>query len=64
MPIHPFISVDWGTTNFRLRLVEIPTLNILEERTSPHGVKHLYQQSQGGDREGIFLQFLLLVRNK
>ncbi|MEO8961109.1 MAG: 2-dehydro-3-deoxygalactonokinase, partial [Ginsengibacter sp.] len=55
-----FISVDWGTSNFRLRLVEKLSQNVIQESISPMGVKQLYSkwQEQGGDREWIFLNFL------
>ncbi|WP_299627797.1 2-dehydro-3-deoxygalactonokinase [uncultured Tenacibaculum sp.] len=38
-----FISCDWGTTNFRLRVIETETLSILEERTSNLGIRDLYE---------------------
>lgn len=55
-----FISVDWGTSNFRLRLVEKLSQNVIQESISPMGVKQLYLkwQEYGGDREFIFLDFL------
>ncbi len=37
-----FISCDWGTSNFRLRLVDAETLNVIAEHTSSTGVKKLY----------------------
>src|SRR5438128_2148740 len=36
-----FISCDWGTTNFRLRLVGLPGLNVDAEETSDKGVAEL-----------------------
>ncbi|GAA4315155.1 2-dehydro-3-deoxygalactonokinase [Compostibacter hankyongensis] len=55
-----FISIDWGTTNFRLRLAELPELHVRETITAPVGVRDIYQQWQqeGGDRETFFLSFL------
>lgn len=55
-----FLSVDWGTSNFRLRLVEKLSQNVKQEFISPTGVKQLNSkwQEQGGDRELIFLDFL------
>lgn len=55
-----FISVDWGTSNLRIRLVEIPSLVILEELTFSEGVKDRYNKwrSEGGNREDFFLGFL------
>ena len=54
-----FISVDWGTSNFRLRLVEKLSQNVIQESISPIGIKQLYLkwQEYGGDRELIFLDF-------
>ena len=55
-----FISIDWGTSNFRLRLVKVPDLTLVEELTHPSGVKKLFQswKQEGGDRENFFLRFL------
>ena len=39
-----FISCDWGTSNFRLRLVETETLNVLVEHKTDQGVKVVYQK--------------------
>lgn len=43
-----FLSCDWGTSSFRLRLVEAETLDILAEQTSNQGIAptfSLWQQS-------------------
>ncbi len=56
-----FVSVDWGTSNFRLRLVSIPSLTVLDAVSSTTGgTKALFDQweKNGGDRETVFLQFL------
>lgn len=56
-----FLSVDWGTTNFRLRMVECPSQKIVEEVVSENGgVKNLFYQwkKDGGSRRLIFLNFL------
>jgi len=37
-----FISCDWGTTNFRMRLVETSTLKIIKTIKTDQGVKSLY----------------------
>jgi len=39
-----FISVDWGTTNLRIRLVEIPSLKIIEEAESSNGIKKVHNE--------------------
>ena len=37
-----FISIDWGTTNFRISVIEIPSLKVLELIESAEGVKEIY----------------------
>jgi len=39
-----FISCDWGTTNFRIRLVNANTLEVLREFNTDQGVRMVYQQ--------------------
>ncbi|GJM29822.1 MAG: 2-dehydro-3-deoxygalactonokinase [Cyclobacteriaceae bacterium] len=39
-----FISCDWGTSNFRLRLVKTSSLEILHEHRTDHGVRAVFQQ--------------------
>ena len=58
--MNQFISVDWGTSNFRARLVSIPDLQILKEVKSSQGIKETFAlwQKEGGDREGFFLDFI------
>jgi 2-dehydro-3-deoxygalactonokinase len=56
-----FLSVDWGTTNFRLRMVECPSQKVVEERVLKNsGVKNLFYQwkKDGGSRRLVFLNFL------
>ena len=55
-----FISVDWGTTNLRIRLVSIPSLKIEDEIVLNDGVKSLYNKwtKDGGNRTAFFLDFL------
>lgn len=55
-----FVSVDWGTTNLRLRLVAVPSLEIIEEVVSSKGIKTIYNEwlDFGGDKETYFLNFL------
>ena len=55
-----FLSVDWGTSNFRLKLVEKLSLHVVKELITSIGVKPLYLkwQQEGGDREFIFLNYL------
>ncbi len=55
-----FISVDWGTTNIRVRLVQCASLQIVEEVFSPQGIKKTYDlwNDHGGERKDYFLGFL------
>jgi 2-dehydro-3-deoxygalactonokinase len=56
-----FISCDWGTTNFRLRLVTSDSLTVLAEHTTDLGVRILNEQfTQGGgaDRLTFFATYL------
>ncbi|WP_149273526.1 2-dehydro-3-deoxygalactonokinase [Pareuzebyella sediminis] len=39
-----FISCDWGTTNFRLRVVHTQSLQVMEERATDQGVKSVYSR--------------------
>lgn len=43
LPKH-FISCDWGTTNFRIKVVETETLEVLFEHKNPEGIRPLYEQ--------------------
>lgn len=58
-----FLSCDWGTSSFRLRLVETRTAEILYEIQSSEGIRKMYQQfselpSENGSRMCFFHQFL------
>lgn len=55
-----FFSCDWGTTAFRLRLVETETGKILAEKSSGDGIKKIFDQwkASDGDREVYFLSTL------
>ena len=39
-----FLSCDWGTTSFRLRLVRVDDLHILAETTNGQGIAETYQR--------------------
>ncbi|MEM9525322.1 MAG: 2-dehydro-3-deoxygalactonokinase [Bacteroidota bacterium] len=57
-----FISCDWGTTNFRLRVIQTETLKVLDERTTNQGVRLLNESFKGGDaivRQRFFGTYLL-----
>ncbi|NME67978.1 2-dehydro-3-deoxygalactonokinase [Flammeovirga aprica] len=39
-----FVSCDWGTSNFRLRLIDTDSLDVVKEHKTNKGVKALYQE--------------------
>ena len=39
-----FISCDWGTTNFRLRLVETSSLKVVQEHKTKPGVRRVFEK--------------------
>lgn len=60
-----FLSCDWGTSAFRLRLVEAETLTVLAEITSDHGIAATYAQwnrTQKMDQEERLLFYLDYIR--
>ena len=62
-----FISCDWGTSNFRLRLVETHSLKIFSEVRTDLGIKKCYQlftaQSERS-QESFFADYLLAQLEK
>ncbi len=57
-----FISCDWGTSNFRLRLVHTDSLVVLSEHTTHMGIKKRYQAFKAQDnrsQEQFFADYLL-----
>lgn len=60
IPNEYFISVDWGTSNLRIRLVMLPMMKVVEEILSPVGIKLMYRNwlCQNQDRESFYLSFL------
>jgi 2-dehydro-3-deoxygalactonokinase len=55
-----FLSCDWGTTAFRLRLVEVEELKIIAEESNQHGIAETYQHwKQSGKNKELRLNFFL-----
>ncbi len=57
-----FISCDWGTTNFRLRLIETETLEVIWENRTEQGVKRSYaafEVQRALDQKGFYLDYLM-----
>ncbi|MBD0401785.1 2-dehydro-3-deoxygalactonokinase [Flammeovirga sp. EKP202] len=56
-----FISCDWGTSNFRLRVIDTSTLEVIKEFSSSEGVKEVYQNyiaQQELDKHTFYANFL------
>ena len=57
-----FFSCDWGTTAFRLRLVEVAGLKIIAEESNQQGIAETYQRwKQSGRNEELRLTFYLNI---
>ncbi len=58
--IEKFLSCDWGTSNFRLRLIEACTISTLAEQTAPQGISATYNlwQQSGQNRQGFYLDVI------
>jgi len=59
-PTH-FISCDWGTSNFRLRVVAVDSLAVLAQHATDEGIKEVnqaFEQSQRTDRQAFFAEYL------
>ena len=63
-----FLSCDWGTSAFRLRVVEADTLNVLAETTNAQGISASFDwwQRSGKGEEGrlSFYQSFILAQIK
>lgn len=60
LPEH-FISCDWGTTNFRLRVVDTDSLRVVAEQQTDRGIKSLYAEFRAGggdDQYAFFAAYL------
>jgi 2-dehydro-3-deoxygalactonokinase len=56
-----FLSCDWGTSAFRLRLVTVPDLTVVAEEVSDAGIAGTYQQwreNQDTDRINFYLRLI------
>lgn len=60
-----FLSCDWGTTSFRLRLIETGNLAIVEEEKTSQGIAETFQSwKKSGKRENERLRFYLDIISK
>ena len=53
-----FISVDWGSTNFRLKVIDSKSINTLFDLSSSNGIKFLTRGAKKKDYEKILGDFL------
>jgi len=53
-----FLSCDWGTTHFRLRLVDKRTAAIVDEIKTPDGAARMAEGCSGENRESRYAQHL------
>ena len=59
---HFFISCDWGTSNFRLKLVRTEDLSVYKESSTSDGVKVLFERFKASgeiDQKQFFSNFLV-----
>src|SRR5436190_10155926 len=57
-----FLSCDWGTSFFRLRLVEAPNLTILKEKVAGKGIAETFESwKRAGRAEEARLSFYLEI---
>lgn len=53
-----FLSCDWGTSHFRLRLVDTASLTLLAEVKTDEGAANLSRQAAGEERAELFAKTL------
>ena len=62
-----FISCDWGTSNFRLRLVDTLSLKVLSEHRTNFGIKkchRLFKQQKELSQQAFFADYMLAQLEK
>lgn len=62
-----FISCDWGTSNFRIRLVATEDLHVLSEHKTAVGIKNHFQEFKAQrqvDQDVFFAQYLTAQMEK
>jgi 2-dehydro-3-deoxygalactonokinase len=58
-----FVSCDWGTTNLRLRWVDVETGAVAGEVSSAEGVRHAYDRAHAGGGFRVEAYYEILARN-
>lgn len=58
-----FISIDWGTTNLRMYLVALPSLEVIKSTKGLQGIKSLHLKAKNEQREvSVFLKSYLMMQ--
>ncbi|MFI5155519.1 MAG: 2-dehydro-3-deoxygalactonokinase [Chitinophagales bacterium] len=60
-----FLSCDWGTTSFRLRLIQASDLAVIEEESSREGISNsfnLWKQSKQREEDRLFF-YLRIIKD-
>ena len=58
-----FISIDWGTTNLRMYLVALPSLQVIKSSKDLQGIKSLHLKAKNEHREvSVFLKSYLMMQ--
>ena len=54
-----FISIDWGTTNLRMYLVALPSLEVIKSTKDLQGIKSLHLKAKNEQQDvSLFLKLL------
>jgi 2-dehydro-3-deoxygalactonokinase len=57
-----FLSCDWGTSAFRLKLIEIAGTRVIAEENSDNGIAKVFEVwKQSGEQEDVRLFFYLNI---
>jgi len=61
-----FLSCDWGTSSFRLRLVSVPELQVLAEEQSVKGIAATFNswKEENANEENRFEFYLSILKNR
>ena len=61
-----FLSCDWGTSSFRIRLVSVPDLQVLAEERSDDGIAATFNSWKGenANEENRFEFYLSILKNR
>lgn len=58
-----FISIDWGTTNLRMYLVTLPSMEVIKSSKDLQGIKSLYLKAKNEQQEVlVFLKSYLMMQ--